>query len=203
MFQTTNKSLFATLLLPIYLLLWTPDSFAERSDRNKPIHLEADEVIMDDAQQTSTFIGNVRLSQGTLLISGDKIVVAEDKDGFKHATAYGNTAEFRQKREGLDGYVEGYGERIEYDARTGTLNFQEKARLKRDLDEVSGDNITYNVNTEIFHVNSNDANSGKDSTQRVRAVLQPKTSENTASPPAQGALPITPDTTRASPSEHE
>jgi lipopolysaccharide export system protein LptA len=203
MFQTTNKSLFATLLLPIYLLLWTPDSFAERSDRNKPIHLEADEVIMDDAQQTSTFIGNVRLSQGTLLISGDKIVVAEDKDGFKHATAYGNTAEFRQKREGLDGYVEGYGERIEYDARTGTLNFQEKARLKRDLDEVSGDNITYNVNTEIFHVNSNDANSGKDSPQRVRAVLQPKTSENTASPPAQGALPITPDTTRAPPSEHE
>jgi lipopolysaccharide export system protein LptA len=203
MFQTTNKLLFATLLLPIYLLLWTPDSFAERNDRNKPIHLEADEVIMDDAQQTSTFIGNVRLSQGTLLISGDKIVVAEDKDGFKHATAYGNSAEFRQKREGLDGYVEGYGERIEYDSRTGTLNFQEKARLKRDLDEVSGDNITYNVKTEIFHVNSTDANSGKDSPQRVRAVLLPKTGENTASPPAQGALPVTPDTTRAPPSEHE
>ena len=202
MFQTTDKLLFA-IFLPIHLLLWAPDSFAERSDRNKPIHLEADEVIMDDARQTSTFIGNVRLSQGTLLISGDKIVVTEDKDGFKHATAYGNTAEFRQKREGLDGYVEGYGKRIEYDARTGTLNFQENARLKRDMDEVSGDNITYNVKSEIFHVNSNDANPGMDSPQRVRAVLQPKTSENSAPPPAQGTLPVTPDTTRAPPSEHE
>ena len=150
MFQATNKLLFA-ILLPSFLLLWAPDSFAERSDRDKPIHLEADEVIMDDAQQTSTFIGNVRLSQGTLLISGDKIVVTEDKDGFKHATAYGNTAEFRQKREGLDGYVEGYGKRIEYDARTGTLNFQENARLKRDQDEVSGNNITYNKFFSCFY----------------------------------------------------
>jgi lipopolysaccharide export system protein LptA len=197
MFLTTNRILFAIFLLPPFLLLWAPASFAERADRNKPIHLEADQVIMDDTQQTSTFIGNVRMSQGTLLISGDKIVVTEDKDGFKHATAYGNTAEFRQKREGMEGYVEGYGDRIEYDSRTGTLNFQENARLKRDMDEVSGDNITYNVKTEIFRVNSGDTNPGNDQSQRVRAVLQPKTSENSAPPTTQGALPIKPDATRS------
>ncbi len=157
MCPTIIKSLFAAFLLQVFTLLWAPACFAERADRNKPIHLEADQVIVDDTRHISTFIGNVRLSQGTLLISGDKIVVVEDKDGFKHATAYGNTAEFRQKREGLEGYVEGYGERIEYDSRTGTLNFEEKARLKRDKDEVSGDNITYNVKTEIFRVNSGGA----------------------------------------------
>jgi lipopolysaccharide export system protein LptA len=197
MYLTTNKLLFATVLLPAFMLLWAPACFAERADRNMPMHLEADQVIMDDAQQISTFIGNVRLSQGTLLIRGDKIVVVEDKDGFKHATAYGNTAEFRQKRDGSDGYVEGYGERIEYDARAGTLNLQEKARLKRDLDEVSGDNITYNVKTEIFRVNSGNASPGNAPPQRVRAVLQPKANENMASPPTPGALPITPDTTLA------
>jgi lipopolysaccharide export system protein LptA len=203
MFQKANKLLFATFVLPVFLLLWAPACFAERADRNKPIHLEADEVIMDDAQHISTFIGNVRLSQGTLLISGDKIVVVEDKDGYKHATAYGNTAEFRQKREGMEGYVEGYGERIEYDSRAGTMKFHEKARLKRDLDEVSGDNITYNVKTEVFRVNSSDARPGNDQPQRVRAVLQPKANENTALPPAQGALPVTPDPTLAPPNEHE
>ena len=202
MFQATNKLLFA-ILLPSFLLLWAPDSFAERSDRNKPIHLEADQVIMDDAQHISTFIGNVRLSQGTLLISGDKIVVVEDKDGFKHATAYGDTAKFRQKREGSEGYVEGYGERIEYDSRTGTLNFEDKARLKRDMDEVSGDNITYNVRTEIFRVNSGDAGPGNDMQQRVRAVLQPKSGGNMAPPSVSGVLPVTPDTTLAPTSQHE
>src|SRR4030065_1755543 len=105
--QPRNKLLLAT-----FLLLCAPACFAERADRDKPLHLEADQVLIDDAQQTSTFIGNVKLTQGTMLIRGDKIVVVQDKDGFTHGTAYGNTASFRQKREGLDEYVEGYGERI-------------------------------------------------------------------------------------------
>src|SRR5665811_1282021 len=172
MYRLKNKLLLAT-----FLLLGSPACFAESADRNKPIHLEADQVMMDDAQQISTFTGNVRLTQGTLLLSGDKIVVVEDKDGFKHATAYGNTAEFRQKREGLNEYVEGYGKRIEYDTRTDTLNFHEKARLKRNLDEVSGDHITYSAKTEVFRVDSSEAGSGNVPPQRVRAVLQPKSKE--------------------------
>jgi lipopolysaccharide export system protein LptA len=190
----TSNNLFFAILLLVFMLLRAQECFAERADRSKPMHLEADQVIMDDAQHISTFIGNVRLSQGTLLIRGDKIVVAEDKDGFKHATAYGNTAEFRQKREGIDGYVEGYGDRIDYDARAGTLNFQENARLKRDLDEVSGDNITYNVKTEIFRVNSGNSSPGNEPPQRVRAVIQPKANENMASPSSAGTIPVTPDT---------
>jgi lipopolysaccharide export system protein LptA len=197
MYLASNKLLSATLLLPFFLILWAPACFAERADRNEPMHLEADQVIMDDAQQISTFIGNVRLSQGTLLIRGDKIVVEQDKNGIKQATAYGNTAEFRQKREGLDGYVEGYGESIEYDARTGTLNFHKKARLKRDQDEVSGDHITYNAKTEIFKVDGSDANSKSDPPQRVRAVLQPNANKGMASPYASGALPVTPRTSIA------
>ena len=91
-----NKLLLVSLLLPAFLLLWAPASFAERADHDMPINLEADKVLIDDAQQISTFTGNVRLSQGSLLIRGDKIVVMQDKNGFKHAAAYGKTAEFRQ-----------------------------------------------------------------------------------------------------------
>lgn len=190
-----NKLPGTIFLLPLFLLLWSPACFAERADRNKPIQLEADQVLMDDAQQISTFTGKVQLSQGTLLIRGDKIVVMEDKEGFKHATAYGKVAEFRQKREGLDEYVEGYGERIEYDTRTETVNFHEKARLKRDQDEVSGDHITYNAKTEIFRVNSNETSPGNVPPQRVRAVLQPKSKEAGKSPSTPDTLPIIPSNT--------
>jgi lipopolysaccharide export system protein LptA len=185
MYHTKNK-----ILLAIILLVWMSACFAERADRNEPIHLEADQVLMDDAQQISTFTGNVRLSQGTLLIRGDRIVVAQDKDGFKQATAYGNTAEFRQKLDGTDEYVEGYGKSIEYNTRTETVNFHEKARLKRDQDEVSGDHITYSAKTEIFQVSGNDENSATKPPQRVRAVLQPKSKENPVSPSASDTLPI-------------
>lgn len=190
-----NKLLLVSLLLPAFLLLWAPTSFAERADRNMPINLEADQVLIDDAKQISTFTGNVRLSQGSLLIRGDKIVVMQDKNGFKHATAYGKTANFRQKREGLDGYVEGYGERIEYNTRSETFDIRIQARLKRDQDEVRGEHITYNAKTETFQVSGSSASSGDAPPQRVRAVLQPKSKEGTASTPA-------PDTTPVNPGEH-
>jgi lipopolysaccharide export system protein LptA len=191
------------LLLSIVLLFYIPASFAERADRNEPIHLEADQVVMDDAHQISTFIGNVRFSQGTLVIRGDKIVVMQDKDGFKQVTAYGNTAEFRQKREGSGEYVEGYGNSIEYDTRTDTVNFHEKARLKRDRDEVSGDHITYSSKTEVFQVNGNDENSVNKPPQRVRAVLQPKIIEGMGSPSAPDTSPINPVQPLLPHNEHE
>jgi lipopolysaccharide export system protein LptA len=178
MFRPISKLLLATLLL-----LCSPAGFAELADRNKPIHLEADQVLMDDAQQVSTFTGNVQLAQGTMLIRGDKIVVVQDKDGFKHATAYGKPSSFRQKREGLDEYVEAYGERIEYDTRNDTLNLYTQALLKRNKDEVRGEHITYNAKTEIFQVGSSGASPGDAPPQRVRAVLQPKSKEAKAPPP--------------------
>lgn len=191
--QATNKFLSAFLLSPALLLLWAPASFAERADRDMPINLEADQVLIDDVQQTSTFTGNVRLSQGSLLIRGDKIVIMQDKDGFKHVTAYGKTADFRQKREGVDGYVEGYGERIEYDTQRETLDLHTRARLKRDQDEVRGEHITYSAKTEVFQVNGgSSASSGDKPQQRVRAVLQPKPKETAASAPAPDTRPIAP-----------
>jgi lipopolysaccharide export system protein LptA len=167
--RTKNKFLLAS-----FLFLWMPASFAERADRDMPINLEADQVLIDDAQQISTFTGNVRLSQGSLLIRGDRIVIMQDKDGFKRATAYGKTANFRQKRESVDGYVEGYGERIEYDTKSETLDLHIQARLKRDQDEVRGEHITYNSKTEVFQVDGSSTSSGDAPPQRVRAVLQPK-----------------------------
>lgn len=193
MCPANNKPKPAILWLSAFLtLLWAPACLAERADRDKPVHLEADQVLIDDARQVSTFIGNVRLAQGTMLIRGDKIVVKQDKEGFKHGTAYGDTASFRQKREGLDEYVEGYGERIEYDAHAETVDFHKQARLKRDMDEVRGEHITYSAKTEIFQVNGGGASQEKEQPKRVRAILQPKPKQGAAPSSAPDALPIKP-----------
>ena len=171
------------LLLLFVLSLYTPACFAERADHDKPILLEADQMLIDDIHKTSTFTGNVRLVQGTMLIQADKIELLTLKDGSQQAIAHGNTASFRQKREGLEEYMEGYGDRIEYDTNSGVVDFHGQARVKRKLDEVRGDHITYNMNADTFHV-SGDASSDQDIAPRVRAVLQPK--------PKQEALPVPP-----------
>ena len=168
------------------LLLWTSACFAELADRDKPLNLESDQVLM--TEQASTFTGNVRLSQGTMLIRGDKVVVIQDKNGYKKGTVYGHLASFRQKREGMDEYMEGYGERIEYDTAIDTVDFFTQARVLFGADEVSGEHITYNISTEIFQV-SGGSNPEGAATRRVRAVLQPKHKAGTKSP---GMAIITP-----------
>lgn len=182
------KIKFAALLC-MTLVCHMPNSQAENADRDKPMHLEADKLTIDDAKKISTFEGKVRLTQGTTIINADKIVVVEDKDGNKHGTATGQPANFRQKRDNAEGYVEGYALRVEYDSKTTTIDLYDQARIKQDGDEVRGDHITFNSTTEIFKVN------GTSNKGRVRAVIQPKSKSS----PVVSPLSIKPTTTLTRP----
>lgn len=164
------------LLFAAFTLIW-PAS-AERADRNKPIQIDSDQLSVDEAKQVSTFAGNVHLTQGTLEVHGDKLIVRQDPEGFNSATAFGNPARFREKLEAQNEYLQGWAERIEYDARTNKIQFFGSARLKRGQDEVQGNYIAYDGKTEVFQ-----ASGGKD-TGRVRAIIQPKGQQGGSAPPA-------------------
>ena len=173
---------------------------AERGDRDKPINLEADTVTVDDLNQTSVYEGNVILTQGTILLRAVKLVVKQDAEGFQHGTAYGSPASFRQKRDGVDEYVEGYGLRIEYDGKKDFVEFFDQARLRRNLDEVRGSYISYDSTTEFMKVlgGGSQAASPANPQGRVRAVIQPK--QKTAPPPSP-PLPLQPAPAIATPRE--
>lgn len=186
------------LLATTILLFCAPACFAEHPDRSQPLFLEADQLLIEGVQQTSIFTGNVQLTQGSMQIRGDKVEVIKYQDGFQQAKIYGNAASFRQKREGSEEYMEGYGERIEYDTGTGMVNFYVRARVKRDLDEVRGDHITYNMKTDTFQVSSAPSSAGSPP-QRVRAILQPKLKTGSPVPSPQNVLPATPNRLPVSP----
>ena len=178
------------LLLALFLMACATPCLAERADREKPIQLDADQVTINDAQKISTFMGGGKLTQGTLQLLGDKVVVTETKDGFTLATVYGRVASFRQKREGLNEYVEGSGERIVYDTRTETVDFYNQASVRRDLDDVRGEHISYSVKTEIFQVSGSGDSESNTAPKRVRAVLQSKIKKSTPSAlPGETAAP--------------
>ncbi len=159
---------------------------AERADRDKPIHIEADSATVEDLNRkdenrVSIFTGNVKLSQGTLIIQADKVIMKEDAEGFRIATAFGNLVSFRQKREGLDEYIEAWGKRVEFDNKADKIELFRKARLKRGQDEVEGDYISYNMSSEFFKVNGGSKQDAKTGVgNRVRVIIQPKSKiENT------------------------
>jgi lipopolysaccharide export system protein LptA len=172
-----SLSLFISCFLGIVA---TSHAWAERADRDKPVHLEADRATVQDANKLATFMGNVVLTQGTLTIRADKMTVKEDANGFQYATAFGNLASFRQKRDGMDEYVEGWSERMEYDGKADKVQLFKKARLRRGHDEVHGEYISYDAVNEFFQVNGSgegSTNTQAQSEGRVRAVIQPKRKE--------------------------
>jgi lipopolysaccharide export system protein LptA len=160
-------------------------AWAERADREKPINLEADRVTIDDAKKVSVFEGNVVLTQGTLVIRADRMIVRQDKEGFNQGTAFGNLAKFRQKRDGVDEYIEGEAERIEYDSQAERLQLFNRAHMKRGADEVRGSYISYDQPTEFFRVVGAAENAPAGSVPgRVRAVIQPKSKDAKPEPAA-------------------
>jgi lipopolysaccharide export system protein LptA len=170
------KQAFTIFLIGMF---FTGSVLAEKADRDQPVHLEADRATVQDANKLATFTGNVVLTQGTLIIRADKMTVKEDTNGFQHATAFGNLASFRQKRDGKDEYVEGWSERMEYDSKADKVELFKKARLRRGQDEVYGDYISYDAINEFFQVvggNTETAAPAR-SEGRVRAVIQPKKKE--------------------------
>ena len=188
----------AGLCLLAALALTVPAA-AEKADRDKPVNLEADRVTIDDVKQIAVFEGNVVLTQGTLQIRGDRMEVRQDKEGFKQGTTWGNPAYFRQKRDGVDEYIEGWAGRIEYDGRVETLQMFNRAQLKRGQDEVRGDYISYDARSEFFQVTGGPKTATSDAPGgRVRAVIQPKSKEKPAAAPP---VPLKPTESIAKPRE--
>lgn len=160
-------------------------ALAERADRGKPINLESDRMRVDDVHKTSVFEGKVVMTQGTLSIRAERVLLRQDKDGYQYGSASGNPATFRQKRDGASEYIEGEAERIEYDGKLDRVEFFNRARLKREpADEVRGNYISYDSRTEYFTVTGGSAGSGPEA--RVRAVIQPR---HAADAPEQAPAP--------------
>ena len=170
---------------------------AEKADRDKPVNIEADRVSVDDVKKVQVFEGNVQLVKGTLIIRAERIVVTQDDDGYQRGVATGtpgHAPRFRQKREGQDDFIEGEGERIEHDAKAEKTEFFNHAWVKSGLDEVRGQFISYDARTENYFVTSgpNGGRAKPGSTDRVRAIIQPKNNDGAAPAATRSASAITP-----------
>jgi lipopolysaccharide export system protein LptA len=194
----------ASLMLAIALALAAASAGAEKADSSKPMNVEADSLRYDDLQQTSIFTGKVVVTKGTITIRGAKMTVKQDPEGYQYGVVTaepGKQAFFRQKREGLDEYIEGEGETIEYDGRADRVKFIGRAEMRRLRgatvnDETSGSTITYDNTNDQFTVDGGTASATPSNPGgRVRATLAPRSAASapagTASEP-RGAASATP-----------
>lgn len=187
---------FLSLLLWVVLAGAAPTALAEKADRNKPMNIEADALRYDDLKQSSVFTGNVVVTKGTIQIRGMQIAVRQDPAGNQFGVVTGAASKlafFRQKREGLDEFIEGEAEIIEYDSKADTVKFIKNAQLRRYrgatlADEITGGLIVYENNTELFSVDGAIKGVAGAPAGRVRAMLTPKPEGASTPPPSAGTV---------------
>ena len=203
-------------------------AWAERADKAQPMNIEADALRYDDLKQISVFTGRVVVSKGSIVIRGARLEVRQDPEGYQFGVVTGEAgrrAFFRQKRDGLEEYVEGEGETIEYNGRSDNVTFIHQAEMRRLVgsvvnDRVGGDVIFYDNQTDMFTVDGvgkktpttrpktsgpGGIDSGIVDGGRVRAMLSPRSADTAGKPQtdlnrAPGVAPVLKSSTQLTPS---
>ena len=168
----------AAALAMVATALAAAPALAERADRDKEIVVGADHLTADDANRTSTFEGNVVVTQGTMRMTAAKVTVKEDAERHKYYVASGAPVTFRQKRDKVNEYVEGFAERAEFDDRNDVLKLFNRAKVKSNQNEITGDFISYDMKRELAEVTG--AAPGKPAAAtppRVKMILTPPKKE--------------------------
>jgi len=179
----------AALLAP---LLAAAPAQAERADRDKPIFYQGDTGGANLGSKDGELVGSVVITQGTLTIHADRITFRQNADNSLSATAYGNPVAFREKRDGMDEYYEGFAQRVVYDGSKRFLELFDRALLKKSNDEIRSNYITYDVGADVFKAegrpDSRPAADGETPLgSRVRGVFQPQPKEEKGAKDAKDA----------------
>ena len=187
-----KKSIHNMIAAAFVSLLSLAPAYAERADSLKQAVINFDSLDVDEVTQTRILTGNVILTRGTLTLKSDRALVKETPEGFMNVTLTsgpGRVATFRQKRDGgPDLWMEGQGERIEYDERQELVKLFSKAIVRqlengRLTNELDGAYISYDSRREVATVRNDASGESKVGGGRGTLIIAPRRA------PAAGAAP--------------
>jgi|GEM_PF-898338 len=143
-------------------------------DFQQPIVFEADEEFMDWLEGKFNATGNIRISQGTLLIEADRMDVegfSSDGNEPEIFIVTGSPATYQQQiQPGM--LAQAHAETIRYDATTRILTLEGSAELRQGDNQVNAARIVFNIEAQQVR-----AERGDDDSQ-VRTTVQPRPRNN-------------------------
>ncbi len=182
------------LLVCSWLVLTQP-SWALPQDKQQPIQISADSAQLDDDNGTATYLGSVKLIQGSLELEADKLTLhTNDQGDISLIIANGKPAHFQQQHEANAPLTHGYGLTVEFNVIKDMLTLTAQAKLLRGEDSFSGNQIQVDTTNNVIQAFSDQ----QQPNSRVEMVIQPrkKTDPDSGNTPA--ASQASPSTTQAS-----
>ncbi len=155
---------------PLSLLLLLPLSLPAEQTTGKPapITIEADRLELDQKRGSSHYQGNVLLQQGALQIKADSITLHTVNKKLQRAVAKGQPATLLQQGDTPETAMRAEAQLMEYLPQNGQVELTGQARLWRNGNEFSGEQISYNLKQQLVKASGSEQGDG-----RVRVLLQP------------------------------
>ncbi len=137
------------------------------NDKNKPIFLESDSAKWDEESQKSTYRGNVVVTQGSMLLTGDLLIVTSKNNEINEMIITGNKSTYKQKTKNGK-IVNGEALKIQYFVEQSKIIFLNQAVLIQSNNIVKSDKIIYKTDNENIMAGD------KGGKSRVKMTLEPK-----------------------------
>ena len=165
----TNLSLFLLIMLSQYTMALPEDS-------KLPINIQSDRASQKTLKNggKTEYFGNVLMTQGSLKISGDHIIVFSKDSKVTSIEALGKPAHFEQQSDPDKAPIKANANRLDYHLKQDMIILSENASIEQNNTTVSGKRIEYNIASEQVK-----ATSGKEESSRVRMILIPEGSDKT------------------------
>lgn len=162
------------LTLALIGLAWSPAaSMAQQRDADQPIHIEADQLDLDDVAGTAVYTGDVDIRQGTMRITGDRVELRRNAAGeLSRATARGERAYLEQQPDPDQPVVRGWGRTVIYHAAERRVELIDRAELHQAGDTFDGGYLEYFLDRRVVQARAE--SEGVEGRQRIRMTLQPE-----------------------------
>lgn len=165
---------FAFRFIIILLSLNASSLRALPTDAEQDLFLEAETLEFDEQAGTIVYSGNVKMSQGSMLIEADRLVIYGNAEKATKVTAQGKPALFQQTPEPGSSPVKAKANQLVYKVGDKWLLLEGEAFLDQDGTSLSSNRIEYDVNKALVKASSSKDQKDDD---RVRMVIPPKVLE--------------------------
>jgi len=167
------KSIFSLFLVTLSIV--SQYAFALTDDSSQPINIQADSAEINDATGISTYRGNVTITQGSTVLTGDIVILETANKKVQKIISEGNLSTYKQTTD--DGKkINAEAEKMVYSITDNKIVLTTNAKLTEAGNTFASDKITFYTDKEIVTAGSSTGN------DRVNITVFPETSEKDSTP---------------------
>lgn len=182
LWSSAKTSLVIGLCIAIVCgIMPAPSVYGLEADRQQPIEIHADQAELDENKGEAHYVGNVELTQGSLIIRADSLIIkANSASQIQQVTATGNPAEFNQTPEEGKPPVVAKAKIIDYYVADEKLVLQQDAIVVQNESTFQGSKIQYDIRNHRMQASSTGSKTAPG--ERVKMILPPSSNADDNKP---------------------